>query len=79
MHVVGVSTQAAGHKTLVPLLIAALAEAGGDDLVVVCGGVIPQQDYAFLHEQGVAKVFGPGTAVPEAALEVLQAVRDRRA
>jgi methylmalonyl-CoA mutase len=79
VHVVGVSTQAAGHKTLVPLLITALAEAGGDDLVVVCGGVIPQQDYAFLHEQGVAKVFGPGTAVPEAALEVLQAVRDRRA
>ncbi|MCZ6823786.1 MAG: cobalamin-dependent protein, partial [Deltaproteobacteria bacterium] len=79
VHVVGVSTQAAGHKTLVPLLIAALAEAGGDDLVVVCGGVIPQQDYAFLHEQGVAKVFGPGTAVPEAALEVLQAIRDQRA
>ena len=79
VHVVGVSTQAAGHKTLVPLLIRALAEAGGDDVVVVCGGVIPQQDYAFLHQQGVAKVFGPGSAVPEAALEVLQAVRDRRA
>jgi len=45
---------------------------------VVCGGVIPQQDYAFLHEKGVAKIFGPGSAIPEAASEVLQAVRDRR-
>ena len=78
VHVVGVSTQAAGHKTLVPILISALAEAGGDDIVVVCGGVIPQQDYAFLHEKGVAKIFGPGSAIPEAASEVLQAVRDRR-
>jgi methylmalonyl-CoA mutase len=78
VHVVGVSSQAAGHKTLVPALIAGLAEAGGDDIVVVCGGVIPPQDYDFLHEQGVAKVFGPGTAILGAAGEVLQAVRDRR-
>jgi methylmalonyl-CoA mutase len=78
VHLVGVSSQAAGHKTLVPALIAGLAEAGGDDIVVVCGGVIPPQDYDFLHEQGVAKVFGPGTAILEAAGEVLQAVRDRR-
>jgi len=79
VHVVGVSTQAAGHQTLVPQLIDELAQAGGGDIVVVCGGVIPQQDYEFLKQRGVAKVFGPGTAVPEAALEVLQAVRDRRA
>jgi methylmalonyl-CoA mutase len=78
VHVVGVSSQAAGHKTLVPVLIQALAEQGGDDIVVVCGGVIPPQHYEFLHEQGVAKVFGPGTVIPEAAHEVLEAVRDRR-
>ena len=79
VHVVGVSSQAAGHKTLVPQLIEALANERAEDVTVVCGGVIPPQDYSFLHERGVAKIFGPGTAVPAAAREVLQAVRDRRA
>ena len=79
VHIVGISTQAGGHKTLVPELIGELKRQGGGDVVVVCGGIIPPQDYALLHEAGVAKVFGPGTNVPDAAREVLQAVRDRPA
>jgi methylmalonyl-CoA mutase len=72
--VVGVSSLAAGHKTLVPELIAALKKAGSGALVVV-GGVIPPGDYAFLKDQGVAAVFGPGTNIPEAARKVLNLVR----
>ncbi len=72
VHVVGISSQAAGHKTLVPELIAQLRKQGGDDIVVVCGGVIPAADYAFLEDAGVAAVFGPGTNIPEAASRVLQ-------
>ncbi len=79
VHVVGISSQAAGHKTLVPQLMDELRRENAGDLVVVCGGIIPAQDYGFLHELGVAKIFGPGTAVPEAARQVLQAIRDRRA
>jgi methylmalonyl-CoA mutase len=71
VHVVGVSSQAAGHKTLVPQLIDELKAAGADDIVVVVGGVIPPQDYDFLFEHGVAAVFGPGTNIPEAAERVL--------
>jgi methylmalonyl-CoA mutase len=71
VHVVGVSSQAAGHKTLVPELLAQLRKEGGDEILVVCGGVIPPQDYAFLEEAGVAAVFGPGTNIPEAAGKVL--------
>jgi methylmalonyl-CoA mutase len=78
VHVVGISTQAGGHKTLVPQLIDSLREQGGQDIVVICGGVIPAQDYELLKERGVALVFGPGTAIPGAARSVLQAVRDRR-
>jgi methylmalonyl-CoA mutase len=79
VHAVGVSTQAGGHKTLVPQLIAALAQQGGGDVIVVCGGVIPQQDYAFLRSHGVTNVFGPGTNVAKAAREVLGSIRARRA
>ncbi len=79
VHAVGVSTQAGGHKTLVPQLIAALAAQGGGDVLVVCGGVIPRQDYGFLREHGVSNVFGPGTQVPRAAREVLRSIRERRA
>ncbi|MGH7789907.1 MAG: methylmalonyl-CoA mutase [Candidatus Binatia bacterium] len=79
VHAVGVSTQAGGHKTLVPQLIAALRAQGGGDVLVVCGGVIPAQDYAFLREHGVSNVFGPGTQVPKAAREVLRSIRERRA
>jgi methylmalonyl-CoA mutase len=78
VHVVGVSSQAAGHKTLVPLLVEALAAEGAANIAVVVGGVIPPQDYAFLHEHGVACVVGPGTPVPKAASQVLRALRKRR-
>lgn len=71
VHVVGVSSQAAGHKTLIPDLIKALKDAGADDIIVVCGGVIPKQDYDFLYNAGVKGIFGPGTAIPESAREVL--------
>jgi len=78
VHVIGISTQAGGHKTLVPSLIQALRESGASDILVVCGGVIPQNDYAFLHESGVSAVFGPGTHIPSAAKEVLAAIRAQR-
>ncbi|MGH9086216.1 MAG: methylmalonyl-CoA mutase [Acidimicrobiales bacterium] len=77
VHVVGVSSQAAGHKTLVPQLIQALEAAGAGDILVVCGGVIPPQDHAFLHDAGVVAVFGPGTNIPEAAGRVLDLVREK--
>ena len=77
VHVVGVSSQAGGHKTLVPQLVEALAAEGADNVAVVLGGVIPPQDYDFLEERGVAAIFGPGTPVPKAAMEVLRALRAR--
>jgi len=78
VHVVGVSSQAAGHTTLVPELTEQLAKQGGDDIVVVAGGVIPTQDYDFLTDAGVRAIFGPGTNIPKAASEVL-ALLPRRA
>jgi len=77
VHVVGVSSQAAGHKTLVPQLKAALDEMGAGDITIVCGGVIPQQDYQFLYDAGVAAVFGPGTRIPDAATTVLKAIEEQ--
>jgi len=74
VHVVGVSSQAAGHKTLVPQLIDELRAGGAGDVVVVCGGVIPPGDHAKLHEAGVAEVFGPGTNILQAARRVLDLV-----
>jgi methylmalonyl-CoA mutase len=74
VHIVGASSLAAGHKTLVPQLIDALREQGAEDIIVIAGGVIPQQDYAFLEQRGVALIFGPGTPIPEAARKVLDAV-----
>jgi methylmalonyl-CoA mutase len=79
VHVVGVSSLAAGHKTLVPELIAALKKEDAGDVLVVCGGVIPPDDYAFLKREGVAAVFGPGTPIPDAAGEVLDALEQRGA
>ena len=76
---IGVSSQAAGHKTLVPQLIAALRKAGADDILVICGGVIPPQDYDYLMAEGVGAVFGPGTNIPEAAHQILGMVSQRRA
>jgi methylmalonyl-CoA mutase len=77
VHVVGVSSQAAGHKTLVPALIAELEKAGAGDMLVVCGGVVPPQDYEFLFDAGVAAIFGPGTKLPAAALDVLDKLEAR--
>jgi len=72
VHVIGVSSQAAGHKTLVPALIEELKKQGaGDSKMIVCGGVIPPQDYDFLYKAGVALIFGPGTQIPLAAREVV--------
>ncbi|MCH8996773.1 MAG: methylmalonyl-CoA mutase [Proteobacteria bacterium] len=79
VHVVGVSSQAAGHKTLVPQMIEALRKAGAGDITVVCGGVIPPQDYDFLLNAGVAAIYGPGTPIPYAAHEIVRIVRRRRA
>jgi len=75
VHVVGVSSQAAGHKTLVPELIAQLRKQGGDDILVVVGGVIPAQDYDELRDAGVAAIFGPGTNIPAAAREIVGLLR----
>jgi methylmalonyl-CoA mutase len=75
VHLVGVSSQAAGHKTLVPELISELKKAGGNDILVVCGGVIPASDYEFLRSAGVSAIFGPGTNIPDAAREVLALLR----
>ncbi|MEE9140593.1 MAG: methylmalonyl-CoA mutase [Alphaproteobacteria bacterium] len=78
VHVVGVSSQAAGHRTLVPLLMEELRKQGGEDVLVICGGVIPPQDHDFLEGEGVAAVFGPGTNIPAAAAEVLSLIAKRR-
>lgn len=78
VHIVGASSLAAGHKTLVPQLIAALKAQGADDIVVIAGGVIPQQDYDYLYEAGVSLIFGPGTPIPDAARKVLDAVNAKR-
>jgi methylmalonyl-CoA mutase len=78
VHVVGVSSQAAGHRTLVPALIAALKEADADDILVVVGGVIPPQDYDFLQAAGVAAIYGPGTNIPLAASEIIRLIEKKR-
>ncbi|HEX9778324.1 MAG TPA: methylmalonyl-CoA mutase [Geopsychrobacteraceae bacterium] len=78
VHVVGVSSLAAGHKTLVPQLVAALQKLGADDIAVVCGGVIPQQDYAGLLAAGAAKIFGPGTPIVVSASDTLDAIEEKR-
>ena len=78
VHVVGISSQAAGHRTLAPKLVAALREKGAGDIIVICGGVIPQADYAFLQEAGVKAIFGPGTNIPRAAADILGLIRAAR-
>ncbi|MGB8327799.1 MAG: methylmalonyl-CoA mutase [Steroidobacteraceae bacterium] len=79
VHAVGISTLAAGHKTLVPAVVAALQAQGGDDIVVFVGGVVPPQDYAFLHAAGVQGIYGPGTPVPASARDVLDHITRARA
>jgi methylmalonyl-CoA mutase len=75
VHAVGVSTLAAGHKTLVPAIIAELKKQGADDIIVFVGGVIPRQDYDFLYEAGVKGIYGPGTPIPASAKDVLEQIR----
>ncbi len=78
VHVIGISSQAAGHKTLAPQLVQALKDAGAEDILVICGGVIPQQDYQFLYDAGVKAIFGPGTNIPDAAQDILKLIRKAR-
>ena len=78
VHVVGVSSLAAGHKTLVPQLVAELKKLGADDIIVVCGGVIPRQDYDELYKAGAACIFGPGTPITRSAAETLTAIKEKR-
>ena len=78
VHVIGISSQAAGHKTLAPQLVQALKDAGAEDIIVICGGVIPQQDYQYLYDNGVKAIFGPGTNIPDAAQDILEIIRKTR-
>ncbi|MBT4545658.1 MAG: methylmalonyl-CoA mutase, partial [Alphaproteobacteria bacterium] len=78
VHIVGVSSQAAGHKTLVPQLIAALKAEGAGDILVIVGGVVPPKDYDELRAAGVGAIFGPGTNITEAAAEVIELVSSRQ-
>jgi methylmalonyl-CoA mutase len=75
VHAIGVSTLAAGHKTLVPAIVDELKKQGGEDIVVFVGGVVPRQDYEFLVAAGVKGIFGPGTPIPSSAREVLAQIR----
>jgi methylmalonyl-CoA mutase len=75
VHVVGASSLAAGHKTLVPQLIEELKKQGRPDILVVAGGVIPEQDYDFLYNAGCVGIFGPGTKISVAAMEILEVLR----
>jgi methylmalonyl-CoA mutase len=78
VHIVGVSTLAAGHKVLVPELLEALRQQGGEDILVVVGGVVPPPDQQVLKDAGVAAIYPPGTNIPEAAREILKLLRARR-
>ena len=71
VHIIGVSSQAAGHKTLIPELYEILKKEKAEDIMIIAGGVIPQQDYEFLYKHGVAAIFGPGTVIPIAADKIL--------
>lgn len=77
VHAVGVSSQAAAHKTLVPALAQALKDQGSDDILIVVGGIIPPKDYDFLKKNGAAAVFGPGSPIPQTALEILRAIENK--
>jgi len=77
VHVLGVSSLAAGHRSLIPEIARLLKEKGRGDIVIVCGGVIPEQDYDFLYKHGVSLIFGPGTKIPEAAAKVVSEIEKR--
>ncbi|KKN07508.1 hypothetical protein LCGC14_1066280, partial [marine sediment metagenome] len=72
VHILGISSLAAGHKTLVPAVIEELKNYGREDIMVIVGGVVPRQDYQFMYDAGVVAVFGPGTKISEAALQILE-------
>ena len=76
VHILGISSLAAGHMTLVPQTIEELKKYGRDDIMIVAGGVIPKQDYDFLYKNGVSFVFGPGTVISRSAIEILQKLMD---
>jgi len=71
VHILGISSLAAGHKTLAPMVIEELKKLGREDILVIAGGVIPPQDYQFLYDAGVVGIFGPGTSVAKAAIDIL--------
>ena len=71
VHIIGVSSQAAGHKTLIPELVEILKKEKAGDILIIAGGVIPAQDYDFLYQHGVSAIFGPGTVIPDAAAKIL--------
>ena len=75
VHVLGISSLAAGHKTLVPQVIASLKDFAREDILVIVGGVIPQQDYDFLYEAGVSGIFGPGSVIAESAIKILKKIK----
>jgi len=77
VHIVGVSSLAAGHKTLIPALFEELKKLGREDIMVVAGGVIPAQDYDFLYKAGVAAIFGPGTPIAKSAIEMMNILLDK--
>jgi methylmalonyl-CoA mutase len=77
VHMVGMSSLAGGHKTLLPQLVRELKKLGREDIIVICGGVIPVQDYDFLYKNGASAIFGPGTKIPLAALEIMEQVKNR--
>jgi methylmalonyl-CoA mutase len=77
VHIVAMSSLAAGHKTLLPALRDELGALGREDILLVCGGVIPAQDYDFLLDHGAAAIFGPGTVIPRAALRLLELLHER--
>ena len=78
VHIIGISSQAAGHRTLVPQVIEGLKKEGADDIVVICGGVIPPQDYDELLQAGVSAIFGPGTNILIAAGQVIEIINKRQ-
>ena len=77
VHIVGMSSLAAGHKTLLPQLVDELKKLGREDIIVICGGVIPAQDYDFLYEHGASAIFGPGTKIPAAGIKIMELVKER--
>ena len=79
VHILGVSSLAAGHKTLIPQVIEELKKLGRPDILVTAGGVIPAQDYDFLYKAGVDAIFGPGTRVSKSALEMIRLLNEQRA